>query len=75
MKKNLFELNEITYRKRSAFLVGMNSIQLKPKAIMFEATIDTKINLRVSMLPQSRSKYFNDAGTKISVAINCEVIS
>ena len=47
-----------------------NSIQLKPKAIMFEATTETKINLMVSMLPHRRSKYFRAAGTKTKDAMN-----
>jgi hypothetical protein len=60
----------VTHKKRSAFLVTTNSIQLKPKAIMFEATTDTKINLMVSMLPHRRSKYFRAAGTKTKDAMN-----
>jgi hypothetical protein len=48
----------------------MNSIQLKPKAIMFEATMETSINLMVSMLPHRRSKYFRAAGTNTIVAMN-----
>ena len=63
-------LRAITHKKRSAFFVAMNSIQLKPKAIMFEATIETKINLMVSVLPHRRSRYFKAAGTKTIDAIN-----
>lgn len=48
----------------------MNSIQLKPKAIMFEATTETKINFMVSTLPHRRSKYFRAAGTKTKDAMN-----
>ena len=50
--------------------MNTNSIQLKLKAIMFEATTETKINLIVSMLPHRRSKYFRAAGTKTKVAMN-----
>jgi len=60
----------VTHKKRSAFLIAMNSIQFKPKAIMFEATTDTKINLMVSMLPHRRSRYFRAAGTKTMDAMN-----
>jgi hypothetical protein len=62
--------SNVTHRKRSAFFVTANSIQLKPKAIMFEATTETKINLMVSMLPHRRSKYFRAAGTKTIDAMN-----
>ena len=51
------------YRKRSAFLVATNSIQLNANAMIFDAPTATRINLMVSMLPHNLSKYFNEAGT------------
>ena len=51
-------------------MVAMNSIQLNPNAMIFDTTIETAMNFAVSTLPQSLSRYFNDAGTKIRVAIN-----
>jgi len=58
------------YRKRSAFLVATNSIQLNAKAIIFDTPTVTMMNLRVSMLPHSLSKYFNEAGTNIKEAMS-----
>lgn len=60
----------LTYRKRSAFPVATNSIQLNAKAMTLEAPTETTMNFRVSMLPHKRSKYFRDAGTKIIEAMN-----
>jgi hypothetical protein len=62
--------SKATHRKRSVFFVTTDSIQLKPKAITFEATTETKINLMVSMVPHRRSKYFRAAGTKTIDAMN-----
>jgi len=59
-----------THRKRSAFFVAANSIQLKPKAMMLEAVMETKMNLRVSTVPQRRSRYLRAAGTKMMVPRN-----
>lgn len=59
-----------TDRKRSAFLVATNSIQLNAKAMIFEAPTATRINLIVSMLPHNLSKYFKEAGTNIKEAIS-----
>jgi hypothetical protein len=59
-----------TYRKRSAFLVTTNSIQLNAKAMIFDTPTATRINLIVSMLPHNLSKYFNEAGTNIKEAMS-----
>lgn len=60
----------VAYRNWSDQPVAMNSIQFSPKAMIFEATIVTTMNLIVSTAPHSLSKYLRDAGTKIMVAIN-----
>lgn len=60
----------MAYRKRSAYPVAMNSIQFNPNAIIFEATIDTTMNLIVSTAPHNLSRYFSEAGTKIIDAMN-----
>jgi hypothetical protein len=61
---------KVAYRNRSAFRVAINSIQLNPKAMIFEATIETTMNFNVSTLPHIRSRYFRQAGTKIKDAMN-----
>lgn len=60
----------VAYRNWSNQPVAKNSIQLRPNAMMFEATIVTTMNLIVSTAPQSLSRYLSDAGTKIMVAMN-----
>ena len=68
-------MSGITYRKRSAFFVTINSIQLNAKAMIFDTTMDTTMNLMVSMVPQSRSKYRKDAGITIRVIRSFRLVS
>lgn len=49
----------------------MYSIQLSPNAITFESPMVTTMNLRISTLPHTLSRYFSDGGTKMRVAMNC----
>jgi hypothetical protein len=50
------ERSVATHRNKSAFFVAANSIQLRAKAIIFEVTMVTIINLSVSTLPHNRSR-------------------
>ena len=59
-----------THKKSSALPVTKYSIQLNPKAMMFDTPTDARMNFTSSTLPHKRSRYFRDAGTKISVAMN-----
>jgi hypothetical protein len=59
-----------THKKSSALPVTKYSIQLNPKAMIFDTPTDARMNFTSSTLPHKRSRYFRDAGTKISVAMN-----
>lgn len=48
--------------KNTGFLRTKYSIQLRPKAIIFDTPMVTTINLRVSIAPHKRSKYLSEAG-------------
>jgi hypothetical protein len=57
--------------RKIGFLSTVYSIQLSPNAIMLERLMVTTMNLRISMLPHTLSRYFREGGTKMRVAMNC----